>query len=79
MPTVGRVGPYRFFFVSNDRSEPAHIHVESGTGFAKFWLTPVSLARSVGYGGHEERELLRLVEERRDEFERKWHEFFRNG
>jgi hypothetical protein len=26
MPTVLRVGGYRFFFVSLDRSEPPHIH-----------------------------------------------------
>jgi hypothetical protein len=28
MPTVLRVGPYRFFFFSGDRDEPPHIHVE---------------------------------------------------
>lgn len=28
MPTVLRVGPYRFFFYAGDRSEPAHVHVE---------------------------------------------------
>lgn len=28
MPTVLRVGPYRFFFYAGDRNEPQHIHVE---------------------------------------------------
>ncbi len=28
MPSVLRVAGYRFFFFSNERQEPAHIHVE---------------------------------------------------
>ncbi len=28
MPTVFRSGPYRFFFYSNEGSEPPHIHVQ---------------------------------------------------
>lgn len=39
MPTVLRVAGYRFFFFSNERQEPAHIHVERGECHAKFWLT----------------------------------------
>lgn len=27
MPTVLRIGPYRFFFYSNENDEPMHIHV----------------------------------------------------
>jgi hypothetical protein len=44
VPTVRREGPYRFFFYSADRK-------------AKFWLAPVRLARSGGFGAAE---LLRL-------------------
>jgi hypothetical protein len=44
MPTVLRVGPYRFFFVySGDGNEPAHVHVEHDASVAKFWLAPVRL------------------------------------
>ena len=28
VPTILRVGPYRFFFFSNENNEPAHIHVQ---------------------------------------------------
>ncbi len=28
MPTVLRIGPYRFFFFAGDRNEPLHIHIE---------------------------------------------------
>jgi hypothetical protein len=45
MPTVLRVGPYRFFFYAGDRDEPAHIHVEREDKVAKFWLDPIRTAR----------------------------------
>ncbi|MEK7415510.1 MAG: DUF4160 domain-containing protein, partial [Planctomycetota bacterium] len=32
MPTVLRVGPYRFHFYSDERGEPAHIHVRTSEG-----------------------------------------------
>jgi hypothetical protein len=38
MPTVMRIGPYRFFFYAGDREEPVHIHVKRDTSLAKFWL-----------------------------------------
>ncbi len=48
-PTVHQEGPYRFFFYSADRTEPAHVHIERETHRAKFWLAPVRLARSVEF------------------------------
>ena len=36
MPTVLRVGSYRFFFVSLDRGEPPHIHVRREDMVTKF-------------------------------------------
>ncbi|MDP3297850.1 MAG: DUF4160 domain-containing protein, partial [Thermodesulfovibrionia bacterium] len=48
MPTVLRVGPYRFFFYAGDRDEPQHIHVERDDKIAKFWLDPVRLQSSGG-------------------------------
>ena len=51
MPTVHRLGPYRFYFFSeeNDAShEPPHIHVRSGGGVASFWLSPVRTRDSRG-------------------------------
>ena len=32
MPTVLRVGPYRFFFYASDRAEPMHVHIEGVIG-----------------------------------------------
>ncbi|MCI0750676.1 MAG: DUF4160 domain-containing protein [Flammeovirgaceae bacterium] len=32
MPTVLRIGPFRFHFYSDERNEPPHIHVETPMG-----------------------------------------------
>lgn len=76
MPTVLRIGGHRFFFFSNEGDEPPHIHVETAENYAKFWLSPVALATSVGYTARELRQLRELVEEHRDFLEAKWHEYF---
>jgi hypothetical protein len=76
MPTVLRVGPYRFFFYSGDGSEPAHVHVEHDASVAKFWLDPVRLARSRGFGRGELRNINRLVNERAQELLEAWNDHF---
>jgi hypothetical protein len=77
MPTILRVGPYRFFFYASDRAEPVHVHVESGAGTAKFWLNPVRLHASRGFNRHQLSRLQRIVVEQRDQFVRAWHAYFR--
>lgn len=76
MPTVLRSGPYRFFFYSGDRSEPPHVHVERDDQKAKFWLDPVRLQGSQGFGRGDLHALQRLVEDNRETFLRSWNEFF---
>jgi hypothetical protein len=75
MPTLARIGPYRFFFYSNERDEPPHVHVQREAKTAKFWLDPVWLA-SGGLPSHELRELERLVMENRTAWIKAWHEYF---
>jgi hypothetical protein len=76
MPTVLRVHGYSFFFFSNEGREPAHIHVQSGENYAKFWLHPVALVASVGYDARELRVLRDLVITHRETLERAWNDFF---
>jgi Domain of unknown function (DUF4160) len=45
MPTVLRIGPYRFFFYSGDFAEPKHVHIERDEYIAKFWLDPIRLQK----------------------------------
>ena len=79
MPTIFRHKGYRFFFYSNEGLplEPPHVHVRCGEGVAKFWLVPqVTLADSLGMSFVELNEVQRIVRERRQDFERAWHEYF---
>ncbi len=76
MPTAMRSGGNRFFFFSNEGNEPPHIHVESAEKYAKFWLDPVSLARSVGFRSHELSQLSRIVTENQQVFTERCYEFF---
>jgi hypothetical protein len=76
VPTFVRAGPYRFFIWSNEPPQPAHIHVESSDGHAKFWLDPVSLAKSDGYNLGEIARIHRLVEAHGAELRERWRDFF---
>jgi hypothetical protein len=76
VPTVHREGPYRLFFYSADRSEAPHVHVERDTHRAKFWLVPVRLARSGGFGRAELLQIERLVVERQLLLMEAWDEYF---
>ena len=76
MPTVLRVGRYRFYFFSNEGREPAHIHVKAGGDEAKFWLRPIELASNYGFGAHELNRIERIVEEHARELTEAWNEHF---
>ena len=76
MPTILRIGRYRFFFFSKERQEPPPIHVEAADCYAKYWIDRVALDRSVGYYGSELSELYQLVEHHRGLFLERWHAYF---
>lgn len=76
MPTVLRVGRYRFFFFSNEGSEPPHIHVKAAEDEAKFWLTPISLAVNYGFGANELGEIERIVTDHLEILLGAWNEHF---
>ncbi len=63
MPTVLRIGPYRFHFYSREGNEPPHIHVTREEMEAKFWLRPVSLASNHGFAKAELVRVEKLVDE----------------
>lgn len=76
MPTVLRIKAFRFFFFSNEAKEPIHIHVESNDKYAKFWLEPVLLAKSVGYSAKELTEIRNMIVKNSDVFKRRCNEYF---
>ncbi|EXI72706.1 MAG: hypothetical protein AW07_03151 [Candidatus Accumulibacter sp. SK-11] len=78
MPTVLRVGAYRFFFYASDRDEPAQVHVEREDSIAKFWLDPVRLQSSGGLSRVEISRMEKLVEKDPSELMDAWNEYFRD-
>jgi hypothetical protein len=77
MPTVLRVGPYRFFFYAGDRHEPQYSHVERDDKVAKFWLDPIRLQSSGGFSRAEIGRIQKLISEHHMELMEAWHEYFR--
>ena len=76
MPTVITIGQYRFFFYANENGEPAHIHVQHERKLAKFWLRPVSLARSKRFASHELGKIERLIKLNHKKLLDAWNDFF---
>ena len=74
MPTVLRIGKYRFHFYSNEGEEPPHIHVRSPDGECKFWLDPVELARNNGISARELRAIETMIFEHRETLLEKYNE-----
>lgn len=76
MPTIKRIKGYRFFFFSNEGHEPLRIHIESGERYAKFWLEPVELGRSIGFHAADLTKLRKLVTQYQKQFMEAWYEHF---
>lgn len=74
MPTVLRVGRFRFFFFSNEGVEPPHIHVKAAEHEAKFWLDPVSLVANYGFRSRDLTEIERHIRDHQAELLEAWHE-----
>jgi hypothetical protein len=79
MPTVLRLGPYRFYFYSHEPNEPPHVHIDRDRESAKFWLEPVGLARNLGFYAKELRKLQKLVEKHQDMLLEAWYGRFGNS
>jgi hypothetical protein len=75
MPTLLRIGQFRFHFYSDERLEPPHIHVRSSNGECKFWLSPILLAGNRGIPPHDLRIIERHVFAHQVFLTQKYHEF----
>ena len=76
MPTVCKIGPYRFYFYSHEPNEPPHIHVDREKLSAKFWLEEISLAANLGFRQNELNTLQQLVINNQKKFLDKCYEYF---
>lgn len=76
MPTVLRVGGYRFYFYSHEPNEPPHVHVDHSGKSAKVWTERISVARNIGFNARELRRIVELVAEHQSALLEAWHEYF---
>ena len=76
MPTVFRIGPFRFYFFSHEPNEPPHVHVDRDAATIKVWLEPVEVAKSRGFRAHEIGGIVTMVEDNRERLLEAWHEYF---
>ncbi len=76
MPTVLRLGPYRFYFYSHEPNEPPHIHVDRDNLSAKFWLKPIQLARNIGFSARDLRKIEGMIVDHHEELQEKWNGYF---
>ncbi|MFQ5646274.1 MAG: DUF4160 domain-containing protein [bacterium] len=76
MPTVLRIGAYRFYFYSYETTEPPHIHIDRDNSSAKFWIDPIGLARNFGYSPKELTKLRAMVIEHRSRLMESWNGYF---
>ena len=75
-PTVFRDGPFRFYFFSREEDR-MHIHVDSSSGEAKFWIEPeIELARNHHLTSRDLERIRKLVEEHEDVIRAAWNRHF---
>ena len=76
MPTVLRIGPYRFFFYAGDRNEPPHVHVERDDCIAKFWIDPIRLQSSGKFARNEINRIHRMITQNQEQLLNSWNDYF---
>jgi hypothetical protein len=75
-PTIFRKGSYRFYFFSREETR-IHVHVASGEGEAKFWLSPeIALAENHGLAQRELTKLGMMIRDHEQEIRDAWKRHF---
>ena len=72
MPVVLRIKGYRFWFYEADLDEPPHVHVGKNDKEAKYWLTPIVMAKSRKFRNHELSEIEKILFEYQDDILEIW-------
>ena len=76
MPTILRLGPYRFFFYAGDFDEPPHVHVERDEKVAKYWLDPIRLHSSGGFSRVELKQTRKIIADNNNILIEAWNDYF---
>jgi hypothetical protein len=75
MPTCLRIRGYRFYAYAEEGNEPAHVHIDKGSGTMKVWLADISVVFSEGLKPAEIRTALALVRENPFGLQQPWNEW----
>ncbi len=74
MPTLLNIDGFKFFFYSNEHL-PKHIHISKGEDYAKFDLE--SMKFTINYFSNSDtKNIIKIIEQNRDFFIRRWNEYF---
>ena len=76
MPTIFKIGPYRFFFYSSDKNEAIHVHIERDNMVAKYWIDPIRLHDSGGFNRNELVKIQKMIEVNLPKLVEAWNEYF---
>ncbi len=79
MPTILLVMGWRFFFYSNEKSEPVHIHCRKAEKECKYWLDTRNFdlqeAYSYSMNNKDKREVKKIIFEYFEFIEQEWNRF----
>jgi len=76
MPTVMRIGAFRFYFFSHEPNEPPHVHVDRDEATMKVWLDSLEVAKSRGFRAHEMNGIVAMVADNQVKLLEAWHDYF---
>lgn len=77
MPVVLRIKGYRFYFFSNESTEPKHIHINRADANGKIWLEPsVETEYFYGFAPKEQKEVKEIVTDNLEFLKKAWNEYF---
>ena len=74
MPVVLRIKGYKFWFYQADLDEPPHVHIGKGGKEAKYWIDPISVARSGRFRDHELNQVEKILAKYCDRILAAWQE-----
>ena len=76
MPTILRVGGFRFYFYSHEPNEPPHVHIDKDVATAKEWLHDATVARSIGFSAQGLGKIQQMVRSHQSSLKEAWNAFF---
>jgi len=83
VPTLLLIMGWRFFFYSNEKNEPIHIHCQKAEKECKYWLDINNFALEEAYSynmnNKDKRDVKKIVFEYFEFIEREWNKFQRRA